>query len=188
MLARVPLQDGVFDRVSYLFGVADERRLLAAGDVAYAFTGSVASERLASVVGPRTVLCAAGEAGSVPCTTLAAPVADPARQLDPYGVEEFLRAHPDAILVDVREAYEQLAARSGSWQGHKALSVPLSRLADCLPAWLGGADTPLVFFCRSGARSARAAECLQRLGYQSAWYVTGGAPQVGIAAKVGLAA
>ncbi len=76
----------------------------------------------------------------------------------------------------MREAYEHVAARTGNWRGRKAHSVPLSRIADLLPAWLGGSRAPLVFFCRSGGRSARAAECLQRLGYPNAWHVSGGLP------------
>jgi rhodanese-related sulfurtransferase len=33
---------------------------------------------------------------------------------------------------------------------------------------------PLVFFCRSGNRSTRAAQCLRRLGYAQAYDLAGG--------------
>jgi rhodanese-related sulfurtransferase len=40
--------------------------------------------------------------------------------------------------------------------------------------WLRGAPAPLLFFCRSGARSARAAQCLRRLGHRQAYSLRGG--------------
>ncbi len=179
LLARLPREEGMFDSVSYLLGVPDEDKLLARSEVRYAFTGSSISPRLAGVVGARTILCGAGAAGAVPCTTLAAQqhvcvklMAE--RRLDESTLRGFLDAHPEALLIDVREAYEHVAAGASAWHGRKAHSVPLSLLADRLPAWLGGEQRPLVFFCRTGGRSASAAECLQRLGYQAVWHVAGG--------------
>jgi cysteine desulfurase len=181
VLARLPQEDGVFDSVTYLLGARSDERVLPARDVDFAFTGEAVSARLPAVVGAHTILCGSREAGSVPCTTLvargiAAANAAGAHQLDAEQLEAFLDAHPNALLVDVREAYEHAAARSGAWHGRRAHSVPLSRLADRLPGWLKGEQTPLVFFCRSGGRSARAVECLQRLGYRNAWAVGGALP------------
>ncbi|MGB9110522.1 MAG: rhodanese-like domain-containing protein, partial [Telluria sp.] len=39
---------------------------------------------------------------------------------------------------------------------------------------LAAPNRPLVFVCRSGNRSARAALCLQRMGHTQAWSLTGG--------------
>ncbi len=173
VLARLPVPGGA----AYLLGARCDERLLAAGAVMFAFTGRAPAP--AAVIGPDTILCASQDPGTVPCATLAtqgakAVAADPARELDALELEEFMSAHPDAMLVDVREAYEHVAARSGRWRGHQAHSVPLSRLADRLAPWLRGErQRPLVFFCRSGGRSAKAAECLRRLGYRNAWHVTG---------------
>jgi cysteine desulfurase len=174
-LARLPDGNGVFDSATYLLGSCDDNMAMAAASVRYACTGQALSPTLAAAIAPHTILCAASEAGSVPCTTLAAQAGTPgaARRLDADALCDFLDAHPDALLVDVREAYEHVAAGAGALQGRTAHSVPLSRLADRLPAWLAGPRPPLVFFCRSGARSARAAECLHRLGYQNAWHVGG---------------
>ncbi|MFZ3287041.1 MAG: rhodanese-like domain-containing protein, partial [Telluria sp.] len=58
--------------------------------------------------------------------------------------------------------------------GRAVHSVPLSRLAWQLAGWLRAERHPLVFFCRSGSRSASAAYSLHRLGYQNAWHLTGG--------------
>jgi rhodanese-related sulfurtransferase len=84
----------------------------------------------------------------------------------------FLEAHPDALLVDVREAAEQ-AAGPASFDGRAVHCVPLSRLAGQVAHWLQE-PRPLVFFCRSGNRSARAAQCLRQLGYARAWHLVGG--------------
>jgi cysteine desulfurase len=193
VLARLPQEDGALDSVTYLLGAGDGERVLAARDVAYAFTGAAASARLPAVIGPQAILCASRESGSVPCTTLAARGITPlnpagAHRLDSAQLEQFMQAHPDAVLVDVREAYEHAAARGGAWRGRLAHSVPLSRLADRLPGWLKGEHKPLVFFCRSGGRSAKAVECLQRLGYRNAWHVSGALPQESAQQRGGVAA
>jgi cysteine desulfurase len=178
VLARLPQDNGMFDRVTYLLGARREEKVLAGADVRFAFTGHHVSPRLADVVGADTLLCPARDAGAV-CTTLAtggraAPAEPLERVLDEASLEAFLDAHPDALLVDVREAYEHVAAGADAWRGHPAHSVPLSRLADRLAVWLRGEQRPLVFFCRSGGRSAKAAQCLHRLGYRDAWHVAGG--------------
>jgi rhodanese-related sulfurtransferase len=52
--------------------------------------------------------------------------------------------------------------------------VPLSRLAEHLEHFLAAPQRPLVFFCRSGNRSAKAAQCLRRAGHAEAWTLAGG--------------
>lgn len=136
------------------------------------------ARRLAAVIQRDTVLCCAHGEAELFCTTLGAQarvrLAPMAPALDLDGVRRLLREHPDAILVDVREDFEHAAAGTAAWMGQAAQSVPLSRLAGALPGWLGGARAPLVFFCRSGNRSARAVQCLQRLGYAPAFHLSGG--------------
>jgi rhodanese-related sulfurtransferase len=73
----------------------------------------------------------------------------------------------------VREAAEH-AAGPIALHGHQAQSVPLSRLAEHAARLLQGERRPLVFICRSGNRSARAAQQLQRIGYTQAWHAAGG--------------
>ncbi|MDQ1814896.1 aminotransferase class V-fold PLP-dependent enzyme [Massilia sp. CCM 9210] len=188
VLARVAHASGA----SYLFGERSAAGL-AAGDVRFAFTGPDAViEQLAQLVSRKTIVCPACETGSLPCTTLmaegsgAAPAANPlAMQLEAHGLERFFNDHPDALLIDVREAYEHAAADAGHWHGRAVQSVPLSRLADRLSMWLRAEERPLVFFCRSGARSVKAAQCLHRLGYRNAWHVAGG---VALGAMLPLAA
>lgn len=131
----------------------------------------------AGLVTPDTVLCAACDDGSV-CSTVRAVLAGVGAaaelQLDAASLPAFLHQHPDAILVDVREAYEHAACAGTAFEGCEVHSVPLSRLAGQVSAWLQQPQRPLVFFCRSGNRSARAAACLRRLGHTAAWQLNGG--------------
>ena len=151
-------------------------------DQRFAFIGTLAPQAIAPLLGaglvtPDTVLCAACDDGNV-CSTVRAALAgvDAAAelQLDAASLPAFLHQHPDAILVDVREAYEHAACAGTAFEGCAVHSVPLSRLAGQVGEWLQQPQRPLVFFCRSGNRSARAAACLRRLGHAAAWQLNGG--------------
>jgi rhodanese-related sulfurtransferase len=174
---------------AYLLGRAHAGRLDAAA-VRLAFIGGVVmadveARGLARLLDGDTVLCHGADIGGAPCSTVerlrsgptsAAPRAQPAAealQLLPERLDAFLRTHEDALLVDVREACE---AEAGSVRlhGREAHVLPLSRLAEHLGHLLAAPRRPLVFVCRSGNRSARAALCLQRLGHAQAWSLAGG--------------
>jgi cysteine sulfinate desulfinase/cysteine desulfurase-like protein/rhodanese-related sulfurtransferase len=182
VLARVVNEDG--RGAVYLLGRALEGRL-AASAVRLAFIGGTAmadaqGRALARLVDGGTVLCHGADVGGMPCTTAQAarsPAlqadAQAAQQLAPEGLEAFLRTHEDALLVDVREAGE-LETGGIRLYGRDAQAVPLSRLAEHLGHFLAAPQRPLVFVCRSGNRSARAALCLQRLGHAQAWSLSGG--------------
>jgi rhodanese-related sulfurtransferase len=77
--------------------------------------------------------------------------------VDPATAAALARA--GARVVDVRTAQEYAA-------GHvpAALNVPFDRIAE-QAAEIGGPGTPIVVYCRSGRRSAIAAEALRGLGY-----------------------
>ena len=176
-LARVAAGAG---QAYYLLGTtAAAGTGVAPAAVRFAFTGALASHALdAALIDPDTLLCPAHDEQGLVCSTLraeraAAPVGG-AMHLEAAGLTAFLRSHPDAVLVDVREAYEHAAGSRATLGGRGALSVPLSRLAAQLDGWLRAKPVPLVFFCRSGNRSAKAAACLRRLGYHTAWNVSGG--------------
>jgi rhodanese-related sulfurtransferase len=86
-------------------------------------------------------------------------------------------AGPQALhLVDVREPYEQHLGAAPALAGAACReTVPLSELPNALPAWLAlPQDTPLLFVCRSGTRSAQAAQALRRLGHTQAFSLAGG--------------
>jgi rhodanese-related sulfurtransferase len=178
VLARCACEDG---SAAYLLGRAHEGRLEAA-EVRLAFIGGTVmadaqARGLARLLDGDTVLCHGADIGGAPCATTSAasqpPPSTEALQLPPERLDDFLRTHEDALLVDVREACE---AQAGSMRlhGREAHAVPMSRLAEHLGHLLAAPRRPLVFVCRSGNRSARAALCLQRLGHAQAWSLAGG--------------
>jgi len=187
LAARLSTRDGGAGTDSFAFGAHTLRRvaldsgrsayLLCRGDkVEYAFTGLAALSELAGKVPADALVCPGREEMNACCTSLRAEaqgsVAGTDLNLDSIALARLLQAHPQAVLVDVRESYEQTACIPG---GRAAESVPLSRLAAFVPGWLEAVDQqPLVFFCRSGNRSAKAAQCLRRLGYRNAYSLAGG--------------
>ncbi|SFM82913.1 aminotransferase class V-fold PLP-dependent enzyme [Rugamonas rubra] len=176
---------------SYLLGgdATATATALPADAVRFAFCGHAAQPGLAALLAADTLLCPSRDAHNQFCsspralraTPLAAPADTTALQIDAAALAQFLRRHPEALLVDVREPYEYAAAAPTCPNGRAALSVPLSRLAAQLDEWLRGEPRPLVFFCRSGNRSVKAAQCLRRLGYAQAWNLSGGLALVPLA-------
>ena len=72
-------------------------------------------------------------------------------------------AHPEAatpIVLDVRTREEFAAAHVPN-----ALNIPVQELGDRYTE-LGAKTTPIVIYCRSGARSAAATSLLKRLGFK----------------------
>jgi len=121
-----------------------------------------------------------GAALALPASMAAGPetasldAAESCMELDASAARGWLAAHPDAIVVDVRDAREHSVACQVELHGRPALNVPLARVADHAAAWLGADARPLLFVCRSGARSARAARTLRALGHPRACSLAGG--------------
>ena len=160
-LRRLPGSDA--NRAAYLL---DAPRL--------AFVGDLAGYSLdTSGVPADAILCHRADVDGSAWTRPGAAAVDGEQQLQPDALERFLRNHGDALLVDVREAFEADAGALHLF-GREARNLPLSRLAEHLGDLLAAPARPLVFICRSGNRSARAALCLQRLGHPQAWTVVGG--------------
>jgi rhodanese-related sulfurtransferase len=156
----------------YLLGEARAGRLPRTA-VRMAF-GAVDIERLAH---GGTMLCHGADVDGVACTQPVPACPGVPGQLHPDTLDVFLRRHEDALLVDVREAAEAQAGAL-TLHGRAAHNVPLSRLAEHLAGWLAAPARPVVFVCRSGNRSAKAALALHRAGHAQAWTVVGGAALV----------
>ncbi len=168
VLARVP--------GGWLLGEATDGRLPRTA-VRQVF-GAVDAGRLAQVATSAAVVCHGADVDGLACATVGATPATTGDagapgQLHPDTLAVFLRRHQDALLVDVREAGET-AAGAVTLHGRAAHHVPLSRLAEHLPGWLSDPARPIVFVCRSGNRSAKAALCLRRAGHAQAWTLAGG--------------
>lgn len=183
VLASMAGADGDGSR-AYLLGTAEGGRLPATA-VHFAFSAGARDEALRAVSGPQTLLCPTRDDHNQFCASMTphSPAmltaetqlaASPDLQLDSGELDAFLNAHPDAVLIDVREAYEFAATVVPGPGGRVAQSVPLSRLAGRAGEWLRGEQRPLVFFCRSGNRSMKATQCLRRLGHQHAYSLSGG--------------
>jgi cysteine desulfurase len=164
---------------SYLLGAIDGSQLPASA-VRFAFSARAAHHALHAVTTPATLLCPTRDEQNQFCASMSPPASIHAEspavemQLDSGALDLFLTAHPNAVLIDVRESYEFAATTAPGPAGRIALSVPLSRLTEHASAWLLDDGAPLVFFCRSGNRSMKAAQCLRRLGYKQAYTLTGG--------------
>ncbi len=80
-----------------------------------------------------------------------------------------LAAHPNAVLVDVREDAEWAA-------GHVEGAVHLGKgvIERDLEAAYPALDTELILYCGGGFRSALAADAVQRMGYTKVWSLAGG--------------
>ena len=131
----------------------------------------------------RIARCGAALAGSPPQATAPATPATPATsapaidaaglELDAAAVQAWLAAHPDALLVDVREAREY-GVGTATLHQRATVNVPLACLGEHTGGWIGDGARPLLFVCRSGGRSARAAQALRALGHPRAWSLAGG--------------
>lgn len=97
-------------------------------------------------------------------------------ELLPGDLLRWLNADENIVLVDVRELYENRLSQPRSLgRIGKHLAVPLSAIVNAIPGWLAAReDTSLVLFCRSGNRSAKAAQALRRLGLSRTWSLAGG--------------
>lgn len=99
---------------------------------------------------------------------LAAEAAERIEEILPWDVPDFLADNPNALLLDIRERSEFAVARIKG-----ALNVPRGILesaaewdyAETEPTLVTARDQPVVIICRSGLRSALAAETLAQVGF-----------------------
>ena len=96
------------------------------------------------------------------------------RGLDWNELEQVLQSDPQALLIDVREAYEYAAAAALCSAGRTAVNLPLTELQRGVPRWLAEHRHPVVFFCRSGNRSLQALLAMQSRGHRLCRHLEGG--------------
>jgi rhodanese-related sulfurtransferase len=111
------------------------------------------------------------------CGARVAPGADTtSHELESAALHDLLQGPGGLVVVDVREPYEQrLSTTPDLGPDVHYQAVPMSRLLNALPGWLAlPAETPVLFVCRSGNRSAYAAHALRRLGHAQSWNLAGG--------------
>lgn len=113
---------------------------------------------------------------TVPCAVPVALGAAAAVELNASAAAALARSRTDLLLVDVREPYEQhLSEPIELGTPVRRQSAPLSAILNALAGWLALPEaTPVLFYCRSGNRSAQAARALRRLGHGQSWSLAGG--------------
>ena len=92
---------------------------------------------------------------------------------------QLAKSDSEALIVDVREPHEFVFEQAWSELGFSKppRNVPLTRLSNFLPELLdevGDSEKKVVFLCRSGKRSAVAAQVARRLGVKNALTIAGG--------------
>lgn len=100
---------------------------------------------------------------------LAAEAATRITEIMPWDVPAFLAAHPGTLLLDIRERDEFARTRVAG-----SLNVPRGILesaaewdyAETEPALVTARTRPVLIICRSGQRSAFAAERLEEMGFE----------------------
>jgi cysteine desulfurase len=119
---------------------------------------------------------AQAECSTVSCGAPIAAGEDAAVELSASAAIALAGSRADVLLVDVRETYEQyLGEPIDLGTPARRESAPLSAILNALPNWRAlPRDTPVLFYCRSGNRSAQAARALRRLGHGGAWSLQGG--------------
>jgi len=73
-----------------------------------------------------------------------------------------------AILVDVRMPEEHAQRHIPG-----SILIPLGNLVNEVKHKIPDQDTPIIVYCQSGARSARAADALTKLGYKQVFNLGG---------------
>ncbi|HEY0193189.1 MAG TPA: ThiF family adenylyltransferase [Kofleriaceae bacterium] len=90
-------------------------------------------------------------------------------ELSVHGLKDRQRESHAFFLLDVRERVEhELGNLGGAW-------IPVDQLADQANLLPADRDHPIVVYCRSGGRSARACAVLDQLGYSHVENLKGGA-------------
>jgi rhodanese-related sulfurtransferase len=101
--------------------------------------------------------------------------------LKPKEAFERLKANPEAVLIDVRTAPEWAYVGVPvverllriSWQTYPSMGVNEDFVA-AVKKVVQSRDTEILCICRSGARSAAAANALAAAGYKTCWNVAEG--------------
>ena len=108
-------------------------------------------------------------------------MSDYAGDLSPRQAWDLLASDPDAVLVDVRTSAEwqwvggadlsELGKRTLGIEWMTSAGQPNERFVEHLGEAGVAAETPVLFLCRSGGRSAAAASLATAAGYRTAGFV-----------------
>jgi cysteine desulfurase len=116
------------------------------------------------------------KANNYQCGVVEVSWSDAKAVVDASQVQQFLAAHPQTPVVDVREPYEQSAGQLDQYlpANVNIQHWPLSRLCDALMSKTLTPNQKLLLVCRSGNRSLVAAKVLNRAGFEEVYNLKGG--------------
>jgi rhodanese-related sulfurtransferase len=110
-------------------------------------------------------------AGSDTAALAGPTAAAPVGHLRAVQARGFLAAHPEALVLDVRDP-DEWNDDLGHIEG--ARQIPLAELGSRMAEVAAWRDRPVLVVCRVGARSQRAAELLSDAGYRRVMNLEGG--------------
>lgn len=117
------------------------------------------------LAGVLTLAACGGQSGGSPSTSDADRTEVPAKALTPQQAYEKMQSGEKLVILDVRTAEEYAAAHIPG-----AILLPNEEIiVGTRPAQLPILDTETLIYCRSGNRSAQAAEKLGKMGYTNVY-------------------
>lgn len=84
-------------------------------------------------------------------------------------LKELIDQEPQLCLIDVRELHEWKMGRIPG-----AILIPKDEITVCIQDKVNDQNQAIYLHCRSGVRSAFAAQCLAQMGYKDVYSVEGG--------------
>tara|TARA_Y100001968_G_scaffold304805_1_gene320142 strand:+ start:161 stop:499 length:339 start_codon:yes stop_codon:yes gene_type:complete len=88
-------------------------------------------------------------------------------EIDPSQASEYLSAHSECVLLDVREPDEHAYSRI-----NESLHIPLAKLSERLDSL--DANRPILVYCHHGIRSLAAVRLLKAKGFPKTSSIIGG--------------
>ena len=102
------------------------------------------------------------------------------KNLQPKEAQAWLKAHPDALFVDVRMEIESLyvgrppGVINVPWYDYPDLQPDADKFAATVVQEATGKDQPLLLICRSGQRTIAAGKALESAGFTDVQHVVHG--------------
>ena len=91
------------------------------------------------------------------------------KEISAKELQERIKANPDLVVIDVREANELAVCQLAN-----IIHIPLGELPGCVNEIARHKESDIVVYCRSGKRSERACQFLTASGFKSVLNLAGG--------------
>lgn len=89
------------------------------------------------------------------------------KEIEPQSLQSFMKKNPGTQLVDVREGWERRRAKIP-----KSKHIALQEISNAKNKL--DLDKAVITYCKSGRRSHRAAEILEKMGFSEVYTLKGG--------------